>query len=124
MTDCNSPKCHENLTTQLNAKASWERVDHLAHELEKKMPKTWLRWWWVGFASVGIPMFAAAIGVWSGQQSDVLRYANKDIVVENQIRLTRLEEFRVTIRRDIEDIKCNQAEILKLLRSKNHEKKD
>ena len=135
MPDCQHPQCYERLTSELSNKASWEKVDHLAHELEKKMPKIWLRWWWIGFASIGIPIFAAAIGVWSGQQSDILRYANKDAVIktqeecarrflENQIRLTRLEEFRVNTRRDLDVIKCNLDEILKLLRGKNHEKKD
>ena len=124
MPDCQHPQCHERLTSELSNKASWEKVDYIAHELDNKMPKTWLRWWWIGFVSVGIPMFAAAIGVWSGQQSDILRYANKDAVMENQIRLTRLEEFRETTRRDLDVIKCNLDEILKLLRGKNHEKKD
>jgi len=124
MPDCQHPQCHERLITTLGKKASWEKVDALDDEIKTKMPKSWLKWWWLGFASVGVPMLAAAIGVWAGQQSDILRYANKDAVVANQIRLTRLEEFRVTIRRDIEDIKCNQAEMLKLLRRREHEKKN
>ena len=116
MPDCDNPRCHEQMVTELNKRVTWDQYDSLKSRVATKMPKTWLRWWWAGFAVVGIPLIAAAIGVWSGQQNDVLRYANKTDVVETQIRLTRLEECRIATRRDIEVMKCNQAEMLKLLR--------
>ena len=123
MPDCDHPKCHEQLMTDINNRVQWEQHDKLRLEVAGKMPKTWLRWWWVGFAAVGIPLFTAAIGVWSGQQSDILRYADRNIVTENKIRLTKLEEFRGTIsreisqvRHDIDNIQMNVNEILKLLR--------
>lgn len=124
MPDCDNPKCHEQMTTELNKRATWEQYDALKADCATKMPKTWLRWWWMGFAAIGIPLISTSIGVWSGQQSDILRYADKALVIDNQIRLTRLEEFRQNTRRDLDCIKVNVDEILKIMRGKDHEKKN
>lgn len=116
MSDCEHPKCHETMMTEINKRVTWEPFDNLRLNVETKMPKTWLKWWWLGFVAIGIPLLAAALGVWSGQQSDILRYANKDDLVKNQIRIERLENNVVYIQNDLRDIKKGLGEVLQYVR--------
>ena len=111
MPDCTSPQCHERMNAELAKRVTWERYDALTREVDQKMPKSWLKWWWLGFISVGIPMLAAAIGVWSGQQSDTLRYANKQDLVDCQMRIERIEESHKYLRRDLDEIKSGLVQI-------------
>ena len=113
MPDCDNPKCHEFVVTELNKKATWDRLAKLAKLVEMRVPKTWL---WLGFVFIGLPLIIVAGGVWNGQMSDPLRYASKAEVMANQLRITSLEETGRYLRRDIDEIKANTNEVLKLVR--------
>ena len=113
MPDCEHPKCHEQFTKELAAKASWKRVDELAKEAEKKVPKNWV---WLGFVVIGLPFCVMAAGVWSGQTNDPLRYADKTELIDCRMRIDRLEEASRYFRRDLDEIKLNVNEVLSFVR--------
>jgi hypothetical protein len=114
MPDCDSPKCHEEMKTALQDRPTWTDISD--------MKKTWLFWlrWAFGIVAVAIlPLSGAALGVWAGQQSDSLRYAEKADVTSCQIRLDRLEEGRRNIEEDVREIKSSLRELLKITRTAN-----
>ena len=116
MPDCEHPKCHEAMMTEINKRVTWEPFDKLRQETDTKMPKAWIKWWWLGFVALGIPLLTAALGVWSGQQADVLKYAAKEELVKSQIRIERLENNVTYIQQDLRDIKDGMTEVLKYVR--------
>jgi len=110
MPDCDNPKCHEHMTTELAKKADWKKVDDLRSCLNKKVPKSWL---WLGFVFIGLPVSVMAAGVWAGQTSDPLRYAGKMEIRNVATRVERLEESSKYLRRDIDEVKAGIKELLK-----------
>lgn len=116
MPDCEHPKCHEQFTKELAMKASWKRVDELAKATDAKVPKSWV---WLGFVVIGLPFIVMAAGVWSGQTSDPLRYADKTELIDCRMRIDRLEESSRYFRRDLDEIKLNVNEVLRIVRKVN-----
>ena len=110
MPDCDNPKCHEHMTTELASKVSWKRFNDLRDCAAKKMPKSWL---WIGFLVIGLPLLVTGARVWSQQESDSLRYAEKQDVVDCQKKQLKLDEAVKHMNNDINEIKNSQYEAQK-----------
>ena len=117
MTDCNSPKCHEGITSELGKLVSKKTV-------------------WVFLAVIGIPLLVTGVQVWSQQEADYIRfaqakievdlkYATKESVEECKRQLVESKTIQRNILEDLEDLKEGQREaskdikeVLKYLRDK------
>ena len=110
MPDCDNPKCHEHMTTELASKVSWKRFDQLRDCAHTKMPKAWI---WFGFVVLGIPLLVTGAKVWSQQESDDLRFASKEEVANCRTNQTKVEETVKHMNRDIIEIKTSQQETQK-----------
>jgi len=64
----------------------------------------------IAFTVIGLPLLVTGIKVWSKQESDYLRYAEKIELAQCEKRLTKTEVIAETLARDIEDIKDLQTE--------------
>jgi len=117
MPDCEHPKCHENIATELSRRPTWDDHNQLGRQVAEKMPKAWLRWVWLAIVAIVLPLAAAGLNVWSGQASDRLRYAHKEELTQCRIRIERLEESDRYLRRDLDEIKTNVNLILKIIRT-------
>ena len=110
MPDCDNPKCHEHMTTELASKVSRKRFDNLRDCVTGKMPKVWV---WFGFILIGLPLLVTGAKVWSQQESDNLRFASKDEVVSYRVNQTKLKAIVDHVSQDIVEIKTSQQETQK-----------
>jgi len=117
--DCDHPKCHEQMVTELNKRATWEQHDNLKNEqgrlreaMDKRMPKSWL---WLGVVFVGLPSLGIGAGLWAEQASDQLRFAAKADLARVETRVDRLETSDQYIRRDLADIKSSVNQMLNMM---------
>lgn len=124
---CDDPKCHEQITTELMKKVSWEgmrdvtdklaeKVDALKDKIDEKMPKSWTKTWWFLFGCLGIPVLGAALCVWAGQNSDSLRYAKIEVVSSLESRMDLLEAEGEHTKADIREIKDDIGKMVKMMK--------
>ena len=106
MDDCKSPECHEKMKLFINKKVSKKTV-------------------WIAIIALGLPLLLTGVRVWSQQESDHLRYADKDDMVRMEKAQTELQTIVKHMRDDIQGIKNGQGEaqkdikeILRYLRDK------
>lgn len=97
--DCEHPKCHEEMSKRIDQKVSYDKFNILRDCVTQKITKKTL---WIAFAVIGLPLFVTGIKVWSQQESDALRYADKRTVEQ--------------IRRDQSEFRATQKHILETLR--------
>ncbi len=116
MSDCEHPKCHEHFTLKIE-----ELFGKIKGLCTKKVG------WWpmvsiIGciLIAIGIPLFMVAADVWSGQGSDVLRYATRDDLSRVTNRIVAVETAQVHYQQDakrtadaVEDIQKDLKDILK-----------
>ena len=91
---CEHPKCHENLKLSMS----------------KLVTKHTL---WVALAVVGIPLLATGVKVWSQQEADHLRYADKESMNAHERRLMNQEATVKHMADDIKTIQRSQDETRK-----------
>lgn len=72
---CPDPKCHEEIQLELKDKISYKDFNPLKICVGKKINKKVV---WIIFAVIGLPLLITGIRVWSGQESDPLRYATRN----------------------------------------------
>ena len=116
MTDCDHPRCHEQMMSDLQNRPTWDDFNPLKDAVGTKMPKTWV---WLGFIFIGLPLVGIGAGMWASQTASNFRFAQKDSIVACQVRIERLEESGRYMRRDLDEIKKNIHEILKIMRAEN-----
>jgi len=104
MTDCDHPKCHESMLLCLNEKVS--KKDLLKSKL----------FLWGGITAIGIPLMVTGIKVWSGQESDFLRFASKSDHSAVKERVLKTEENLKYIKRDVREIRESQKGMSKDMR--------
>ena len=92
--DCKSPKCHERLTLCL----------------QKKVSKKTL---WAGLCVIGIPLLVTGIKVWSGQETDPLRYVEKKEMARHGKEVAGIKATVNHLIKDIREIKVGQREAQK-----------
>jgi len=121
MTDCESHECHERVNAELAQRPTWtehnemkDKVGELKDEIKEKIPKAWLKWVWI----VGGPLFVVAAVVWSGQNSDALRYASKPDLAKCELRLGRLETTMEMTNTALSQIQTNTGTILNIVSHK------
>jgi len=117
---CDNPKCREELLAEIQKRVPWEELEKTNAKVDEKLPKSFLKWVWVAFIGIGIPLIGIAIGVWSVQQSNILRYADKSSVIQNERRIDRLETsttlFADYAKENFGEIKDQLTELIKLVR--------
>jgi len=108
--DCQSPKCHEEIKLCLQKLGA------------KKISKKAL---WTGLCIVGIPLLVTGIKVWSGQETDPLRYVEKKEMITHEKEAAAMKATVNHMIKDIREIKFSQRdaqkdikEILRYMRSK------
>ena len=123
MTDCTHPKCHENMRLELEGKAMHDDIDAIKTCLIAKVPKKTL--WvvcWAVFVVIAIPLFVTGINVWSQQEADFLRYAQKEDVVKIQVVIEHLSKKVEEMKQDIKEgqtkAEKDREEMLRLLRKR------
>ena len=94
MDDCESPKCHERMTLCINKKVSKKTV-------------------WVAIIALGLPLLLTGVRVWSQQEADHLRYADKGDMVRMEKSQTELQTIVKHMRDDTQGIKNGQGEAQK-----------
>ena len=106
MTDCEHPKCHEAFKLCLAKKVSKKAV-------------------WIAIIAIGLPLLATGVKVWSRQEADHLRFAEKKDLVECEREQTELQSAVKHMKGDLEEIRHSQVEarkdikeILRYLRDK------
>ena len=92
--NCEHPKCHE----------------HLKVCMGKMVTK---RTMWAALIVLGLPLLVTGVKVWSQQESDHLRYADRESLIEHSERLTKQEMAVKHMADDIKDIQINQQEARK-----------
>ena len=124
--DCESPQCHEKMSRRIDARVKFGDFNELKTCVSKKVPKRtlWIAGWAI-FVVILIPLFLTGIRVWSGQESDHLRYAEKSELVvhgknvtEIQVVVRHMGEDIQEIKQGQEDVKTDIKEILRHLRDK------
>ena len=110
---CDNRECREELTKRIDNRVKWDEFNSLKSCVRTKTPKKVL--WaggWAVFLFIVLPLLLTGIKVWSGQESDHLRYVDKDELVEygkTQIKLqTTVEHMADDIRELKEDQKAAQ----------------
>ena len=103
MTDCDHPKCHENMLL---------RFAEINACLQKKVPKK-TAWFalWSALVVICIPLFSIGVTVWSEQSSDHLRYVEKDAMVEFEKEQVLIRSAVKHLSADVEIIRSGQKEI-------------
>ena len=89
---CPDPSCHEKLKLCL-------------HSL---VPKKAL---WIGLVILGLPMLVTGIKVWSQQESDKLRFADKEGMYRIEQDSATIKVIQNRIIKDLEEIKTDQKEM-------------
>ena len=114
MTDCNSPKCHEHITTELANRPTWTEFTHLKDCAAKKVPKktAWIAMWSI-LVVIGIPLFCTGVKVWSQQESDHLRFVEKTEMVEHERAQIKLQEVVRHLSEDMSELKAGQKEVMR-----------
>lgn len=115
--DCTSPRCHEGMKRDLDSKPDYETFNKLKDCVGKKATKKAL---WVGLIAVGLPLFSIGAGVWSQQESDHLRYAEKEDMVKIQVVVEHLSDSIKEMKQDMntaqEKAQKDREEILRRLK--------
>jgi uncharacterized protein YlxW (UPF0749 family) len=96
--DCQSPQCHEAIRLALEGKVSKRTL--------------WISLWAV-FIAVFLPLVGTGIKVWSQQENNHYRFAEKTELVDIDKRQTELKISVNNIKENIQDIKKNQEETQK-----------
>ena len=119
MDGCSAPKCHEAMNLKIKGKVSHDDFNALKTCTAKKATKKAL---WIGFVAVGLPLFGIGAGVWSQQESDHLRYAEKEDMVKIQVVVEHLskdiKEMKRAINKAQEKAQKDREEMLRLLRER------
>ena len=123
MTDCEHPKCHETMSRRIDSRVKFDDFNDLKACVSKKVPKKilWIVGWGV-FVVIVIPLFITGINVWSQQEADFLRYAQKEDVVKIQVVIEHLSKNIEEMKRDIKEgqtkAQADREEMLLLLRKR------
>ena len=122
MTDCEHPKCHERITTELATKVPWTKFNELRDCVQKKTPKSWL---WLGFIVVGLPLLVTGAKVWSETEHGDSKYVTREDMVEHAADIAVCKEAMKQTTKALDEIKAGQKEnrrdvkeILRYLRDK------
>lgn len=97
--DCEHPNCHEAMKLSLDSKPNYETFNKLRDCVGKKATKKAL---WIGLIVIGLPLFGMGAGVWSQQESDYLRYADKEDMVKIQVVVEHLSDSIKEMKQDME----------------------
>jgi len=123
MTDCEHPKCHETMSRRIDGRVKFDDFNDLKACVSKKVPKKilWIVGWGV-FVVIVIPLFITGINVWSQQEADFLRYAQKEDVVKIQVVIEHLSKNIEEMKQDIKEgqtkAQADREEMLLLLRKR------
>ena len=123
MTDCDHPICHENTNRRIDRRVKFDAFNDLKDCVSKKVPKKtlWIICWAV-FVVIAIPLFITGINVWSQQEADFLRYAQKEDVVKIQVVIEHLSKNIEEMKQDIKEgqtkAQTDREEMLRLLRKR------
>jgi len=123
MTDCDHPICHENMNRRIDRRVKFDAFNDLKACVSKKVPKKilWIICWAV-FVVIAIPLFITGINVWSQQEADFLRYAQKEDVVKIQVVIEHLSKNIEEMKQDIKEgqtkAQTDREEMLRLLRKR------
>lgn len=94
MDDCQSPKCHENMSTAMNKLVSKRAL-------------------WTFCVIIGIPLFATGIKVWSQSESSHLQFAGRGEMVEIEKKQIETQTVVKSLTDSIKNIRESQDEIQK-----------
>jgi len=95
------------MMTELARKVSWDKFNKLRDCSSRKTPKSWI---WTGFIMLGLPLLIIGTQVWSQQESDNLRFASKEEIVQCRTDQVKLDGTVSHMKQDLEEIKANQRE--------------
>ena len=98
----------------LDSKPDYDAFNKLKTCVATKTPKKtlWIAGWAV-FVVICIPLFITGVKVWSEQEADHLRYAEKSEMVEHGKDVTEMQVIVRHMGEDIQDIKDGQKEVKK-----------
>ena len=113
MAECPNPECRQNVEGLRHTVYGKDGMHGLVACIKDKVPKKWL---WTGFTVLGLPLFITGIKVWSGQESDALRYAPLGRVVELERRQDIADERYTYICDALKKIEAAQEEMRHELR--------
>ena len=112
MPDCEHPKCHEHVTTELKDKVSWEKFNALRDCVSKKTPKSWL---WIGFVVIGLPLLITGAKVWSETERSADKYMPRDEmqkhITDHITDIVTCKEAAKHMGRIVDEIKSGQREM-------------
>ena len=123
MDECGAPKCHEAMNLKIKGKVSHDDFNDLKSCVGKKVPKKtlWIACWAV-FVVIAIPLFITGINVWSQQEADHLKYAQREDMVKIQVIVEHLSNDIKEMKQDFKkgQIKAqkDREEMLRLLRTR------
>ena len=65
---------------------------------------------WIAVLALGVPIFVSGVKVWSQQEADILRFADKGEVAQCKTNQTKLDEKVLHMNVDLIEIKTSQHE--------------
>ena len=111
------------MSRRIDGRVKFDDFNDLKTCVSKKVPKKilWIACWAV-FVVIAIPLFITGINVWSQQEADFLRYAQKEDVVKIQVVIEHLSKNIEEMKRDIKEgqtkAQADREEMLLLLRKR------
>ena len=111
------------MSRRIDGRVKFDDFNDLKACVSKKVPKKilWIVGWGV-FVVIVIPLFITGINVWSQQEADFLRYAQKEDVVKIQVVIEHLSKNIEEMKRDIKEgqtkAQADREEMLLLLRKR------
>ena len=107
MPDCDHPKCHEHMVTELKDKVSWVHFQKLRDCVHKKTPKSWL---WTGFVIVGLPLLITGAKVWSETSHNSDKYMTREEMLTHVTDIVKCKENTKHMSEVLKEIQAGQRE--------------
>ena len=110
MSGCPDKECQASLHKIEEALYGKDGTGGIVRCVANKMPKKWL---YVIIGVVAIPVISIGAKLWSANQSNMVRFAEKEALAEQCVRVARLESNYNMLYESIKELKTNQCEMRK-----------